>query len=495
MIVKTKQDEIQNYLVDASNTKGFCEAVYIPENVSEIIWIVKDATQKKLPVTISGNGTGLTGARVPHGGIVISTEKLNRIIEINEKEKFAIVEPAVLLSDLQYAVESKELLYPPDPTERNCFIGGTVATNASGAGTFKYGPSRNYVEELEIILSDGDLIELKRGENFSKNLSLILKTSSGKEIKLNLPDYKMPDTKNASGYFCKPGMDAIDLFIGSEGTLGIITKIKLRLIDLPSNEISCVLFFNSEENALKFLIKARDESYKNRKLVAKNKIDATALEFFDENALKFLMNEYPNIPANAKSAIWFEQVCNENEDLLLSIWIDLFSEFSGNEEDAWFAMTEKDKDNIIGFRHTISTSVNEYISRNSFRKLGTDVAVPDDSFIRFYYSIKKEVDAEDIDYVIYGHFGNSHIHLNMLPKTEEEFRKGKELYRRICSYAISLGGTFSAEHGVGKNKREYLVEMYGQENVNKMRILKKTLDPNYILGAGNIFEVKRSPII
>jgi len=490
MIVKTEQDEIQNYLVDASNTKGFCDAVYIPENVSEIISIVKDANQKKLPVTISGNGTGLTGARVPHGGIVISTEKLNRIIEINEKEKFAIVEPAVLLSDLQYTVESKGLLYPPDPTERNCFIGGTVATNASGAETFKYGPSRNYIGELEIILSDGDLIELKRGENFAKNLSLILKTLSGREIKLNLPDYKMPNTKNASGYFCKPGMDAIDLFIGSEGTLGIINKIKLRLIDLPANEISCLLFFNSEENALKFLIKARDESYKNRKLVAKDKIDATALEFFDKNALKFLLKEYPNIPANANSAIWFEQVCNGNEDLLLSLWIELFSEFGGNEEDAWFAMTEKDKNNIIGFRHTISTSVNEYISRNSFRKLGTDVAVPDDKFISFYYAIKKEVETENLDYVIYGHFGNSHIHLNMLPKTEEEFTKGKELCKRICSYAITLGGTFSAEHGVGKNKREYLVEMYGQENVNKMRLLKKTLDPNYILGAGNIFEVK-----
>jgi D-lactate dehydrogenase (cytochrome) len=490
MIIKTEQDEIQNYLVDASNTKGFCEAVYIPENVSEIISIVKDSNQKKLHVTISGNGTGLTGARVPYGGVVISTEKLNRIIEINEKEKFAVVEPAVLLSELQYAVESKGLLYPPDPTERNCFIGGTVATNASGAETFKYGPSRNFVEELEIILPDGDLIELKRGENLAKNLSLILKTLSGKEIKLNLPDYKMPNTKNASGYFCKPGMDAIDLFIGSEGTLGIITKIKLRLIELPANEISCVLFFNSEENALKFLIKTRDESYKNRKLVAKDKIDATALEFFDENALKFLMKDYPNIPANAKSAIWFEQVGNGNEDLLLNLWIDLFLEYGGNEEDAWFAITEKDKENIIGFRHTISTSVNEYISRNNFRKLGTDVAVPDDKFIDFYYAIKKEVETENLDYVIYGHFGNSHIHLNMLPKTEEEFTKGKEIYKSICSNAISQGGTFSAEHGVGKNKREYLVEMYGQANVNKMRKLKKTLDPNYILGAGNLFEVK-----
>jgi D-lactate dehydrogenase (cytochrome) len=488
MIVKTEQDEIQNYLVDASNTKGFCEAVYIPENISEMAEIIREANNKKHLVTISGNGTGLTGARVPKGGIVITTEKLNKIIEINLQENFALVDPAVLLSDLQDAIQSKGLLYPPDPTERNCFIGGTVATNASGARTFKYGSTRNYVEELEIILPDGDFLYLKRGENFADDLSLMLKTSSGRDIKLILPDYQMPNTKNASGYFCKRNMEAIDLFIGSEGTLGVITKIKLKLLPLPLSDLSCVLFFETEDNAFNFLTRARDESYKNRELKITNSIDATALEYLDENSLKFLIKDYPNIPANAKAAVWFGQQCHNNEDDLLELWINLFKDYNGKEEDAWFAMTEKDKENIIGFRHTISTSVNEYISRNNFRKLGTDVAVPDGKFIDFYYSIKKEVETENVDYVIYGHFGNSHIHLNMLPKTEEEFTKGKELYKSICLRAISLGGTFSAEHGVGKNKTNYLVEMYGQENVNKMRMLKKTLDPNYILGVGNIFE-------
>jgi len=317
---------------------------------------------------------------------------------------------------------------------------------------------------------------------------LTLKTSSGKNINLTLPDYEMPKVKNASGYFCKRKMDAIDLFIGSEGTLGVITKIKLKLLLLPTNEISCVLFFDSEESALSFLSKAREGSYKNRELKKIDAINAAALEYFDENSLKFLINDYPNIPANAKAAVWFEQQCNYNEDDLLELWINIFLDYNGKEEDAWFAMTEKDKENIIGFRHTISISVNEYITRNNFRKLGTDVAVPDDKFIDFYHAIKKEVETENLDYVIYGHLGNSHVHLNMLPKTEEEFAKGKELYKSICSRAISLGGTFSAEHGVGKNKTEYLVEMYGQENVNKMRTLKKSLDPKYIFGVGNIFE-------
>ncbi|UCH66511.1 MAG: FAD-binding oxidoreductase [Ignavibacterium sp.] len=487
MIIKTEQDEIQNYLVDASNTKGFCDAVYIPESVDEISAILIDANNKMQPVTISGNGTGLTGARVPQGGIVISTEKLNKIIEINTEEMYVIVEPGVILSEMRDTLLSKDVLYPPDPTEWNCFVGGTVATNASGAKTFKYGPTRNYVEELEIVLSDGDYIQLKRGENFAEDYSLLLKTSAGREIKIVLPEYEMPNTKNTSGYFCMSNMDAIDLFIGSEGTLGVITKLKLKLLPIPTNEISCVLFFEAEKNGLDFLTKARDESYNSRESKNKDGIDATVLEYFDENSLKFLIKDLPNIPTNSKAAVWFEQQCNGNDNLLLEKWTNLFAEYHGKEEDAWFAMTEKDKEQIVNFRHTISTSVNEYITINNFRKLGTDVAVPDKSFIDFYYKMKNEVEEAKLDYVIYGHLGNSHYHLNMLPKTEEEFLKGQKIYSDICHQAIRIGGTFSAEHGVGKNKTDYLVKMYGEENVDKMREVKKALDPNYILGVGNIF--------
>ena len=487
MIIKKEQDEIQNYLVDASNTKGFCDAVYIPESVDEISTLLREANSNKLSVTVSGNGTGLTGARVPRGGIVISTEKLNSIIEINTDEMYVIVEPGVLLSELRDTLLSEDLLYPPDPTEWNCFIGGTVATNASGARTFKYGPTRNYVEELEILLADGDLLHLKRRENFAKGFTLVLTPSSGREIQISLPEYEMPKTKNASGYFCKRNMDAIDLFIGSEGTLGIITKIKLKLLTVQVNEISCVLFFESEKNGLSFLSKARDESYKNRESNNSDGIDATALEYFDEKSLQFLIKDFPNIPANSNAAVWFEQQCNGNDDQLLEKWINIFLEFEGKEEDAWFAMTDKDKEQIVSFRHTISTNVNEYITLNNFRKLGTDVAVPDEKFIDFYNAMKNEVEAANLDYVIYGHLGNSHYHLNILPKSEEEFINGQELYKNICHQAIKIGGTFSAEHGVGKNKTEYLVEMYGKENVNKMRDVKKSLDPNYILGVGNIF--------
>ncbi len=172
MIIKTSQEEIQNYLSDASNYKGNCEAVYFPENKEDIIGILKEANKLKKKVTVSGNGTGLTGARVPEGGIVISTEKLNRILEINTEFDYAVVEPAVLLSEFLDRLKLAGYFYPPDPTEKNCFIGGTVATNASGAKTFKYGPTRNYVEELEIVLPTGDELYLIRGKTISSNYKL-----------------------------------------------------------------------------------------------------------------------------------------------------------------------------------------------------------------------------------------------------------------------------------------------------------------------------------
>ncbi|HEY7751349.1 MAG TPA: FAD-binding oxidoreductase, partial [Ignavibacteriaceae bacterium] len=311
MIVKSIQDEIQNYLADASNTKGFCDSVYFPENENDIISILKEADKKKIPITISGNRTGLTGACVPNGGIVISTEKLNKVIEINYKEMFALVEPGVLLSDFQKILADYGLFYPPDPTEANCFIGGTVATNASGAQTFKYGATRDFVLGLNIILPQGEKLSLDRGKNFADGFMLELLTEEGKVYKLQLPEYNMPEVKNASGYYCKKDMDAVDLFIGSEGTLGIVTKIKLKLLKKPENIISAVLFFNSEEDALKFLFAAKGKSLSSRKKKTEDDIDALALEYFDENALRFLRDDYEKIPGDSKAAIWFEQEVNE----------------------------------------------------------------------------------------------------------------------------------------------------------------------------------------
>jgi D-lactate dehydrogenase (cytochrome) len=489
MIIKTNPDEFENFVIDASNFKGNCDAVYFPESIEEVVPIFKEATTKKTKVTIAGNGTGLTGARVPQSGIVIATDKLNKIIEINQKEFYAVVEPAVLLSDFQKELKQQNLFYPPDPTETNCYIGGTVATNASGAKTFKYGPTRDYVIGLQVVLADGEEIDLEREKQKAIGYDLELTTQSGKNILLQIPDYTSPAVKNASGYFVKPNMDAIDLFIGSEGTLGIITKIKLKLLPQPEDTISCVLFFDDEITALNFLEEARNTSYENRKNVVNYNINALALEFFDERALKFLAKDFSAIPENVQAAIWFEQESTADTfDTILEAWNNLMQTHKVNEETAWFAFSNADKEKIKDFRHAISWKVNEYVARNNFRKLGTDVAVPDKVFRDFYFTLQNWAKQSNIYFVSYGHFGNSHIHLNLLPKNDAEFNEGKKLYKQICEEAVRLGGTISAEHGIGKAKRDYLLMMYGESNIRKMATLKKSLDPNLILGIGNIFE-------
>lgn len=488
MIIKTNPDEIENFLVDASNLKGYCEAVYFPENEKEVAAILEEANKDKIPVTVSGNGTGLAGGRVPQGGIVISTEKMDKILEINTEKKFAVVEPGVILSEFQKEANSLNLLYPPDPTERNCFIGATVATNASGEKTFKYGPTRNFILELNIALANGEILALSR-EQHSSDGGIEFKSDKNRYYSFDIPDIKMPETKNASGYFIKNNMNAVDLFIGSEGTLGVITKIKLRLVQLPEKIVSCIVFFKDEKNALNFIIKSRDLSFKSRREKLKNSVDALALEFMDKNSLIFLQEEYSLIPQTANAAVWFEQeVSSSNEDDLLAQWTGLITEYEGDEDNVWFAVDEKERKKIEEFRHALSKKVNEYLSRNNLKKLGTDVAVPHDKFLKLYYYSKKNVEDAKINYIVYGHFGDSHMHLNMLPKDEDEYLRGKDIYQLICKKTIELSGTVSAEHGIGKLKTDYLLQMYGENIIEKMKKIKSALDPNWILGRGNIFK-------
>ncbi len=491
MLVKTDIEEIQNYLFDASNYKGECEQVLFPETKEGIIDSLENANANCTKVTIAGNGTGLTGGRVPEGGILISVEKMNKIIEINEKGKYAVVEPGVLLREFIEEVDAKNLYYTPDPTEKDCYIGGNVANNASGAKTFKYGPTRDYVEALEIVLPSGEELYLERGKVFADGYDLVLNTNSGKEIKITLPQYDMPETKHAAGYFVKRNMDAIDIFIGSEGTLGVITKIKLKLLDKPKNILSSVIFFNDEEKGLDFVDEAKNVSFKNRENKSNNELDALGLEYFDGNALKFLKEDFAKIPDNAQAAVWFEQeFTEENEELIFNEWIELIEKCGGDIETAWFANNEKDRKQFGEFRHAVAWKVNEYMARKNIMKVGTDIAVPSEAFREFYWYAKNKVAEKNINQVAYGHFGNSHLHLNMLPENVDEHAVAKEIYMDLCKKGVQLKGTISAEHGIGKLKRAYLEMMFGDEIITEMAKLKKQFDPNLILNYGNIIDPK-----
>lgn len=489
MIIKANKDEIINYLSDASNFKGFCDAVYFPESEDDVISIINECNKKNLPFTVSGSGTGLTGARVPEGGIVIATDKLNRILEINEKNFYAVTEPGVFLSEFQEEVNKKGLLYPPDPTERNCFIGGTIATNASGEKTFKYGTTRSYVEKLHIILTDGEKLVLTKGKEKASGNQLTMQSTSGKKYMLQIPHIESKVSKNTAGYYCRKNMDAIDLFIGSEGTLGVITLANLKLVPKAAEIISCICFFKEELSALNFIKEVREISYVSRQNSQSNSIDALALEYYDKNSLQFLSGEYPQIPSYASAAVWFEQEISESstQETLLTNWLDLIKKHGANEDDTWFASDYKERKELEKFRYSISSKVNEYVAGKGFKKLGTDTAVPDDLLENFYLFSKSLCRSSALNYVIYGHFGNSHMHLNMLPENEDEYAKGLKVYEEICRKAVQLGGTLSAEHGVGKLKKNYLSMMYSDDELSMMKKIKQTLDPKLLLGRGNIF--------
>lgn len=481
MITKSNPEEFQDFLLDASNYHGQCEGVYFPDTLEDVVEIVKDANKNSTRITIAGNGTGLSGARVPEGGYVISTSRMNKITTLNEQEKYAIVQPGVILSELHQRLAENNLYYPPDPTEQNCFIGATVATNASGAKSFKYGSTRSFVLAMQVVLPTGKILNIKRGDFIAEGYELKIYLEDKSMLEISLPKFEMPKTKHAAGYFIKKNMDAIDLFIGSEGTLGLITEIKLKLLDLPEKFLSCVVFFNGEAQALQFISDARD--FKN--------LDPLGLEFFDGNSLQLLKPDFTNIPDFASSAVWFEQeVKDANEDMILEMWIELIDKCGGDKETAWIATDRKQREVFMNFRHAVSWKVNEYITRQGVKKVGTDTAVPHEFFNAFYDFAVSVVKQFSINYVAYGHLGDSHLHLNMLPENNEEFQIAKKIYAAICRKTVELGGTISAEHGIGKLKHQYLLEMYGEKVIRQFAEMKKKFDPNLIMGIGNIFDSK-----
>src|SRR5258708_5143009 len=196
MQIKAHADEIQSYLRDSSYmAPGNADVAVFPENAGDVSEVLARANRDRTPVTVSGAGTGTVGGRVPLGGVVLATDKLNRIESVTRKdsEGSAVAEAGVILRDLQHDADVKGLLYPPDPTERSCFLGGTIATNASGARTFKYGPTRKYVTRLKLALASGEILDLNRGElHADANDQISIPLPSGRAIRSKLPTYTMP---------------------------------------------------------------------------------------------------------------------------------------------------------------------------------------------------------------------------------------------------------------------------------------------------------------
>ena len=481
MIIKENIEEFQSYLVDAGNLHGIASKLFIPENIEELIEIVKQCYNSNQNITISGAGTGTTGGRVAMDGIIISTEKLNKIIDFDEENMLIEVESGVTLNQLYDFLSDKNCFYAPNPTESNSTIGGNISNNSSGARTFKYGPTRNFVEELEIILSNGDVLNIKRGQQSSFDLYEII-SKNGNIYNFEIPEINYPNTKNSTGFFLKKNMDLIDLFIGNEGTLGIISKAKLKLNNKPENVLGFMIFFDNIANCLKFVDEIREMKDENQQKLCR------LIEFFDRNSLNLINLNNNVIPILAQSAIWIEIECLEsNSDIIVEQLFDLINDYSNLSDDTILAQNEKEHKFLANIRHSLPLAVNDIVSKSGFRKIGTDTAIPKEFFNDFYYFMEEIFSDSKIEYVIFGHIGDCHLHGNLFPKNEDEFKKALEIYIQIINKTLEFNGSISAEHGIGKIKKQYFEMMLGKDNIEKMKIIKKVFDEKWLLGIGNLF--------
>ena len=484
MIYKHDQASIQGFLVDTSNLKtGHTPGVFFPETIDDLSELLNSAQKDRRRFTIAGNGTGTTGARIPLGDYVISMQKLERIgepVKLTPDKAYMTVQAGALLGDIQKKVEQIGWFYPPDPTEKLCFIGSTIANNSSGARSFKYGPTRKHISRILVVLPEGDQLDLPRGTCMADEQGMFhLSLPIAGNIAFQRPQYTMPETsKHNAGYFSEEGMDLIDLFIGSEGTLGIIAEADLMLIPLPKTIISCLVYFRNIEDLFTYVSLLKDPD---------NPVTPRAIEFFDKQSLNFLASKYPEVPSDGYGAIFLElESTPESEENDLDTLFERMESCNAMTDESWMALDRDEQARLREFRHSLPLLVNDCLSKQQESKISSDMAVPDGAFRELFDFYCNSCEQHGFFYIIFGHIGNSHVHLNILPRNREEFIKGKALYREFIAKVLSLGGTISAEHGIGKLKAEYLVEMYHDHGIQEMVRIKKSLDPSLILNIGNL---------
>lgn len=513
-----------SYLSDESRlTHKGAEYLFFPTSEDELSAIFVEMAKRDIKVTISGARTGLVGGAVPNGGAIVSLERLNKILGVRynsgSKEWLVRAESGVTLSDLDNCVMKKNLsdlfesspdetkgflkrykesqtvyFYPPDPTEMGATLGGTVSTNASGARTYKYGATRNWVRRLRVMLASGEVLEIPRGKYFATpSGKFTILDSNGNEIIVRTPNYTMPPTKNAAGIFSAPNMDLIDLFIGSEGIFGVITEVEVALQEW-NDYVSIIQFLPSDDKAIDFVISLRKE----------RSLRPEFIEFYSSNALDLLRRkqaedprviEMPPIPDYANSAVFFDiRLDPEGKNDNYSKLDKIVSKCGSTLSKSWTAYERKDLERFKNFRHILPETVNSIIAERKkvipeLYKLGTDLAVPDQFLKEIWAFYKSRLFETGLEWVAFGHIGDNHIHINIMPRTIKEMQTGLSVYNEFAKKAVALGGTISAEHGIGKIKKEFLSIMFSDEELKEMKAVKIALDPCLMINPGNILDI------
>ena len=399
-----------------------------------------------------------------------------------------------------------------------------MACDASGARTFAYGATRRWVEGLRVVLAGGEVLALERGQIMSgADDHFVLVRPSGEETVVPVPRYRRPRSrKHAAGYPTGPELDLVDLFVGSEGTLGVVTEATLRLRPLPEMCLGLLIFFPSEAAGRRLVEVARSQAR------AGGPLEPRCLEWFDEAALGLMRRHSPSVsvPAEARAAVFAEQECSgESEDDVVERWLAAIEKTGGLADAVLAATSDDEREGLRAARHAVPVAINEEVTRRGMPKLGTDLAVPDealDALMSLYERAAREPRSllgpaarralfgqlgfappesgavgdpaweeaglpQRLEAVTFGHIGDNHLHVNFLPHSETELAFARAVYDELTREAIALGGTPSAEHGIGKIKHRALEELVGSAGVARMRATKSALDPAHILGRGNLF--------
>lgn len=474
----TEPDEIAPYLTDESRwAGGDARAVLLPDSTAEALEALREAATSGERVTCSGAGTGVAAGRVPAGGVVLATDRLRRVLDVQvdpgRQSGTIRVQAGATWSDIQAAARAHDLFYPPDPTEWSASIGGMIATNASGARSFKFGATRRWVRALEVALVDGTLLSLRRGAVREAQGSFRVTTPQGVRA-FPAPDWRLPAvSKHASGYWSAPQMDLIDLFIGSEGSLGLVLEAELELMAAPAGFVGGVLFFATDRSLFACARAAR---------AGECGVEPICLEYIDAHSLELARPLLPALPSGVHSALFFEQIAAPAEiAAALQAWT-MVAEQHGANPDSWLVEDSTSHRRLRELRHAIPTAVNERLASRGVPKTGTDSALPRGTVSSWLDRARLWLDSQKLEHATFGHVGDDHLHVNILASDAGEVERARAAHAELTRWACAAGGNVSAEHGLGKAKRRLWEQLTSPRIVARTQQIQQAFDPEGRLG-------------
>jgi D-lactate dehydrogenase (cytochrome) len=514
-LVETDADTVGRFLEDAAHyPDGHAAGVACPESEAEVAAVLRGG----VPVLPVGSQSSLTGGATPMGAVVVSTARLNRVVDVARDRVRA--QAGVTLDVLNGALAPHGTWYPPVPTCTAACCGGVVATNAAGPATFKYGVTRRWVRALTVVLASGDVIDIERGAVAAHPDGFFEIAGAGAELRVPIPALEWPAVpKCSAGYFCTPGMDLVDLFIGSEGTLGIVTEVVLDVVPRPPAICLALVPLPSESAAIDLTARLRRESHETRRRRDPNGLDISSIEHVDRRSLELLRED----GADRRIGVALPGAC----EVVLFVEVELVEPLS--LEAAWHQMERAlesdappgrlgrlcrllDAAGVLDttqvvlpgetaragrhrlLREEVPSAVNRRVAAarvgdTTITKTAADVIVPFDRFGEMMGACRRAFDRRGLDVAVWGHISDGHVHPNVIPRSREDVGLGREAVLELGGEVVRLGGSPLAEHGVGRNpiKQRLLRLLHGERGVEAMRAVKRALDPRGLLAPGVLF--------